>query len=1456
MPQISKIRIANFQYNDGNRLIADELYNFEDEDSEPSDVLINLANGGGKSVLVQLMMQPVIPKAKVAGRRIESFFKKSTDHCFVAVEWTLDGSRNRLMTGIAMAASDASSDSSTDSDRGFQIKYYTFISNYQNDNDKYSVKNLPLSQKENGRFIPAAFDDVRNLAKKSGGNLERYSSDDSAKWKYRLSQYGIIQDEWRVIEKLNSNEDGLSKFFGNLKTSDAVIDELIIPHIEGKYGNANRGEDNSLQTMLLSYANQYSKQQAVIKEREVLSGFSVMLNDTRTQAEALWKSNDSLEKSIETLFAYYDALCAEIENQEKKKEQLDTREKQLREAVRHIRWEKASYEYYASKEAFDRETIALNEAKEKEEKLGKALEEAKRKHRLLECAHYFGKLKELENQMAAIDEEISARESNSESAGRLASLKYSAYTAIKTELQRILPQIDILAQDSSNMQSEITNLESEISGLRKKAEKAKTEIDKAEALLEKQKQDNDNTVEKLDIGAFRMLDGTYREEEFRQWQTDKREKEKSVSDEIEKISKNLECLENRKEKIPQLTADMKIELESLSSELNLINDRLSEFHSKEEGIKSVFEKYSLDFSARFGKSAADYLNEQISKSENRIIDINRQIETTNEAIEAAERGTLHIPKILSNYLTDAGIGYVSVEKYILDNQGKGNLSEDRCIEFLDRYPYAAYGVIVNSDTERNELCSDSDERWLPAVLPIFTHEDIDNMLSGSADSFNCVAAYSRDYFRDSVSYADNLRNTLNQQYCQKQMLEERISSFKTDANAITAFAASYDENWEKKTVSEKERLEKAIDKTQKQIDDLSDEQKTVKETIRNEKERGNRLSEELGKIQKLLSDYDELLAELKEEITLEENRDAARRKHDDIYEDYSKKCSERDEISEQYQSICEKLRELKNTEESLNTSIETVSGAAPAEIVEGEWASLLSKYKALLSAQSEGLKRLNDAKACLQENMEEKRKEIQKRDCKPEEYRSLLYSEELEEKAAEEEKKTEDDHKSAVEVSKAAGRSYGQAESSFENSKGKLKEFGDGALPQNEVGTAFDTRIAEINAGIDDIDKDLKLTDKTTGNLKKIYGKAESCTDKHVKPAKYGSIALENNYEEQLKSITKQIGGWENSVKECSRQIDDNLKRISELYGNRSEDVKHAVNVMQELLNGKVSGDRYYTLYEHVGENMHTAELRISQIDTDLAEFHKTRGDLVRQCVIQGKQLYEGLKKLSGNSRVKVQDKRRQMLRFDIPDQIDENIAKATIASEIDKGTEEIVAKMSDDAYAESEKAKAAERTVGSKNLLRKYIGSENITLKAYKIDRNPDNSGYRTWEQTQVNNSGAEKFVVYFAVILALMAYTRDGYDNSYDNNSSKSVLILDNPFGPISSKHVLEPMFEISRNYKVQMICLSDISKSDIVSCFKLVIRAVVKRFALSSKEQLTHEGNEAIEHGYYCSEQLNLF
>ena len=88
MPQISKIRIVNFNYNDGNRFIPDELYDLASPDTGKAlNTLFNLNNGGGKTVLVQLMMQPVHPKAMAGGRRIEDYFSHTGDHSYILLEW-------------------------------------------------------------------------------------------------------------------------------------------------------------------------------------------------------------------------------------------------------------------------------------------------------------------------------------------------------------------------------------------------------------------------------------------------------------------------------------------------------------------------------------------------------------------------------------------------------------------------------------------------------------------------------------------------------------------------------------------------------------------------------------------------------------------------------------------------------------------------------------------------------------------------------------------------------------------------------------------------------------------------------------------------------------------------------------------------------------------------------------------------------------------------------------------------------------------------------------------------------------------------------------------------------------------------------------------------------------------------------------------------------------------------
>ena len=250
MPQISKIRIVNFNYNDGNRFIPDELYDLASPDTGKAlNTLFNLNNGGGKTVLVQLMMQPVHPKAMAGGRRIEDYFSHTGDHSYILLEWNLDGSKEKLLTGISIAAS--SSASTEEDKRGNSVKYYTFTTHYDTFS-AYSISSLELSSNDNGNYVPAQFDYVREKAKSSRGLLTYYSSDDAVKWAEFLAEYGIFRTEWEsVIEVLNKDEGGLNQYFDEAKTSDKLIAKFFIPAIEQKLMSvASQGTDCSLETIV------------------------------------------------------------------------------------------------------------------------------------------------------------------------------------------------------------------------------------------------------------------------------------------------------------------------------------------------------------------------------------------------------------------------------------------------------------------------------------------------------------------------------------------------------------------------------------------------------------------------------------------------------------------------------------------------------------------------------------------------------------------------------------------------------------------------------------------------------------------------------------------------------------------------------------------------------------------------------------------------------------------------------------------------------------------------------------------------------------------------------------------------------------------------------------------------------------------------------------------------------
>lgn len=1453
MPQISKIRIVNFNYNDGKRLIADELYDFASKEKDDAlNVLINLANGGGKSVLVQLMMQPIIPKAKVAGRKIESFFNKASDHCFVLIEWIKDNSTEKLLTGIAMSASESST-TEDDSSRGMAVKYYTFYSNYTSYSSPYDIANMPLSKKENGRFVAAEFDAVRTLARKSNGVLNYYVADDNPKWQKKLAEYGLIQSEWRMMEKLNSEEGGLSKFFGDFKTSDHLVDRLLIPTIESKLNQTHSKEDNSLATMLLSYANQYASKQEVIRKKEIYEAFSKELTALLPQAEGLWNANDALEKCIRELFGFSDVLSAKLDECKSLQEKYASDIEELDRKSARIEHERASLMFYQAKELFDSTLKKYNESTSEEQRVSLQLENTTHKKLVLECVEYYQKLLRIDGELTAIYSEISRRESGGENGQELAKLKYSVYVQISDLLAKCMSEAELLEKRQDSFALQKAELKKQLQAVKKNFEKAKDEYTRADERLRSAESETDRVVSKYGIEISRRLDGVYAIDEVKDVQSAKSNEKNKLAGAIDQAEKELASIDAEIASIPQKEVDLLLSRSKAEQNCKSLKEVLDDYYEKEAQIKEICSEYNLNFAMRFTNNMQEFLISEQRLNQAKQAEILRKITIAEEEIKSAKRGSLHIPSAVIEYLNSTGARYSTCEKYLTEQVAEGKLSNEECLEILRNYPAAAFGILMDR-SEKERFFDYGREKWLPAMIPLYTYEQMAQILSNAKKFDGAIAFYSEDYFRNIDQFIEDLESNHQALIKERDDLIDAIDA-KIKLQLDVARSFTYDEHYEKDQKDSIECLEKSISEIDTKIQSLVARETELTTSKEETKRSIQELSDSMQIVNRVLEGIETILQRISEERSLAEALHNKKLDLEDAEQSYKDVQTQLNDITTSLDAIDEKLNELKKQISELSRVKDQVGECVEAELVDGDWRELYSKYQSLQSALNQELSTL---KSQLEDKTSRKidyESEIARRELSLEEYKEVAFSEEQLQSVRKEEKLLTSKREEAIQRTKQTGEQKGEAEGMLWSAKQSLTKFGK-ALDKSEVGSDFDVRLSRLSEKRKTLYTQKDKCGKLENRINTILVRLADGLKKRNRPETIIKVQLEDSFGEQFESMTKEYESAKEELSNIQDQVFEALNAMKSHFAGSTCGVYDAIVGMLALLSNEMRGDRYYTLIEHINGNIQNTDRAIAQIMTDLKEFENNHKDLIRQCVLQGSRIYEGLLQMASSSRVTVyasKDK-KQMIRFDIPAEVDPVVAYAAITEEINKGTKELVARMSDEAITEVDVKKMAEKIVGSRNLLRKYIGKEAIRVDAYKIDQNPQNAGYRSWEQTQINNSGAEKFVVYFAVILSLMNYTRGDFGSIRDKDL-RSALILDNPFGATSSKHILVPMFAIAKHFRVQMICLSDINKSDVINCFDIVIKAIVKKRPMSNNELLTHEGNESIEHGFYRSEQLSL-
>ena len=122
MSKINAIRLINLNYNNNAIRISDETFRLSGKST-----LLSLRNGGGKSVLVQMITAPFVHRRyqNAKDRPFASYFTGNKP-TFILVEWKLDGGAGYVLAGMMVRKSQELSEERTD-----ELEMVNFIAEYR-----------------------------------------------------------------------------------------------------------------------------------------------------------------------------------------------------------------------------------------------------------------------------------------------------------------------------------------------------------------------------------------------------------------------------------------------------------------------------------------------------------------------------------------------------------------------------------------------------------------------------------------------------------------------------------------------------------------------------------------------------------------------------------------------------------------------------------------------------------------------------------------------------------------------------------------------------------------------------------------------------------------------------------------------------------------------------------------------------------------------------------------------------------------------------------------------------------------------------------------------------------------------------------------------------------------------------------------------------------------------------
>ena len=1413
MSKINKLRFVNLNYNHNTMKIDDETFYLDGQDT-----MLNLRNGGGKSVLVQMVMAPLVNKRYRAlkDRTFESYFTTNTP-TYIMIEWILDDGAGYLLTGMMVRKKDVLSDE----DSKDKLDIINFIHEYKEKNE-YDIKRIPIVEINNGKKMVKSFLNSKKLFEELKKNKEvrfnYYDMNNTVTTKNyfeKLQEYKINHKEWEtIIKQINLKESGLSELFIKAKDSSGLVKSWFLPAVENKL---RKDEDRikNYRNLVKRYIEQYKANKANIDKKEKIELFNKLSEDIKNSCDEFIltiEERKGLENKIANIIRILKNNYEDKENEEKELECLIN---QLVEKIAELFYEEYSIKIYRKEDKIEE----LEEyVKELDNLVNKSEEEKKalnRKNEILECSKIHKEYQSRSQELQSLESELKIlTKKKDDNTPHINNIGFTIREILNKEISDMKEKVDERKTDINVLEFEKEKLKNILNENRLLINKLKGREGFLKASLESFDKIQSNFNDKYNENIIRNISGYFNEESLlsirrniEDYNFDLNKNMKNITEDIFYNKEILKSKNNEKERNIKLMFDFENQLknnESLIEELD-------------EKVKICIDviKY-IDFGEERVFDTEDILNafctkiDFLEREKSKLI---RQEEDILDELDKLEGGrVLELPKEIKKKLEYKDIKII----YGMEWLKKNGYSTEKNIEVVKNNPFIPYSLIMNS-SEIEILKREGLDIFISNPISIINRLDLEsNFLEVDQSmvsfnklnffvSFNNKLLDEKELIKlieEKKQYLESIRSNIENRKNEIRFLEKKkeiIQYSKLDKE-------KYENVKREKTFLEKKIIEireneisiaREFGKIEINISELENTKKVLEENIRKNLEKINSFNELIEEYNKYKDNKDELsLIEFKiEEINkfLKEN--------------------ENRELE-----IDKTLKDINNIMVSYNNSLEKLKSEAiefsfykEGLFIKKDKEDLLAEFYVLnkqITASEKDLKKRREEKSrAFKEIEDELNAKANKYNVAEAEYINEVYNinrdfelKDLIEKEDKNYNYLKDKRSNILQEIASEKSNVENLYESLEKDLGKTKAKSKALL--------YDKNFKEEIA---------KLKIEKASNEKKIKEviNEKNKIDKYlIDLSQFNEFVIEK--EEDIFIDIKDLDNTIGSIKrDLFEKKDLELKREAKLNNCivdienkdsfRNENIfKSSIQSLKSLVSKPIK------FKEHLNLVINSYNSIIEKLLIDIKLIEDEEEKILDSILEYIEEVNKNISIIDDNSSININNKRVKMLNITVQD-FEKNKINYRLK------LKDYIEAIRERAIKELEKNNSIEEIISNNITLFKLydeiIGVENVEIKLYKIEENRQR--IISWDEVS-KNSGGEGFLSAFVILTSLLSYMRKDENDIFSRKEDGKVLIMDNPFAQTSSSHLLKPLMDIAKKSNTQLICLTGLGGDSIYNRF----------------------------------------